>query len=238
MKLILALIMSITMSACITVNIQGQEEVPDIADSVYQVGGERGWGTGFAVKTASGKTVIATNRHVCEIFPHIDDEALKDNQDRKWEAEIIALSEDHDLCLLKAPRNAKPLPLYWGYSVGEGVDIFTAGYPSIRFMTKTQGETLGKEVIAMPDYAAPEDCNKKTNEIRDVELFPGMKMTICVNVLEFQWTSARISGGASGSPVVNRDGEIVGVVSIATASEAGFMGMVPLEYLRDLLDQY
>ena len=229
-------------ASCVTVNNTPEKEVTSestyemIGNSVYHVGSEDGWGTGFAVEARSGKKFILTNDHVCDGVSKNDRITASDG--KKYLIKVKAKYDKHDLCLMLAPKNAKPLEIAGHLDHRER--IFTAGFPSISGMTTASGVALKMD----EDYDLPyplenKDCKGKSKykvkSAMEMTLFGPVEQDICFMIAPTQLTSIRSGGGASGSPVVNKYGEVTGVV-LSVSQGLGFASMVPLNAIRDFLN--
>lgn len=248
-KLLLVLIIGLT--SCISAEKQIIEKSNEISiyeaigDSVFRVGYENSWGTAFAVRTRSGKKVLITNDHVCDglIADKKKDKKLNnliyDSYGNKWKMKILAKYKYHDLCMLAAPRFASTLKLAVKNNFRE--KVFTAGFPSIKDMTTGEG------VILKMDYAEdfpyplePKNCKGSKYKIKNIlhfSVFGPVMVPTCLLIPPRLQTSIKSGGGASGSPIVNKKGEVSGVV-LGIAGQLGFTQVVPLKYLRNFLDNH
>jgi len=260
-KLIFAL--AIGLPACTTITNEqitgniGEVSIYDmIGDSVFRVGNENSWGTGFVMRTKSGKKVIITNDHVCDGMKAMEDKVkefnkkVKNKKDKKkiknliigtsggkWRMKVIAKYAEHDLCMLAAPKYAPVLKLAAKYKFRE--KVFTAGYPSIHDMTTNQGVVLKMDRSTdFPYPLEPKDCKGKKYKLKVVNQwtpFGSIPVTTCFLTPPRLQTSIRSGGGSSGSPVVNEKGEAIGVI-MGTRGRLGHIQIVSLKYLRDFLD--
>ena len=227
-------------TSCVTVNSLHSEEIipvyERIGDSIYRIGGEDGWGTGFVVKARSGKKFILTNDHVCDTLSEGD--KVITSTGKQYRVKIKAKYNYHDLCLILAPRKAVALKIANHLSYRE--DIYTAGFPGIPEMTTTKGIALKiDKSFALPYPLEIKDCKgKKKYKIRALKkmsMFGPIIEDTCMMEAPSQQTSLQLGPGASGSPVVNKHNEVVGVV-MSVMSSMSFTHMVPLEAIRDFLD--
>lgn len=230
MKLLQLLIVLMCFS-CVTV---GESPFLAKADrSVYRIGAVNNWGTGFAIRGDSAKTYIITNSHICDSLEE-EDKLIQGK--RAWSIKTVKHYSKHDLCAIAAPEDAKAINL--ALSPPEYGDRVTVkGYPAIKDMTTFSGRALS---VVENDYLnyplPPEDCVGDKFEIRGKEIPPGLIIPQCTLVGPMQKTSVQSDGGASGSPVLNDDGEVVGVV-LATVGNIPLAVMIPHAPLRDFLKQ-
>lgn len=166
----------------------------------------RGGGTGFAVRTGLGHTAIVTNAHVCR---ESSDGHLQLHQDDLFvavDSEIVAIDGGRDLCLVRAPAGAKPIPL----AVMEPKlheQIWIAGHPKLRPFVVTTG-FIGNRLMAEVNEGTKEECPKAPN-FRTVD---DMFMSYCIGTFNAFESNAPSKPGSSGSPVLNKNGEVVGVL--------------------------
>src|SRR5690606_10262240 len=110
-----------------------------VEESIYSMEGPFARGTGFAVQGKSGKTYLITNAHVCDqpmpIMYAVDYEG------KSHLVVKLELYEEHDLCILSAPEDAKPLDL--ADEVIQDERVFIVGYPLIQYMSSMTGHVKG-----------------------------------------------------------------------------------------------
>ena len=125
------------------------------------------------------------------------------------------------------------------YSFGLLFPTATAGFPSIKDMTTAEGVILRKDYSTdFPYPLEPKDCKGKKYKLEtkmQMTLFGPMPVQVCFLTPPRLQTSIKSGGGASGSPLVNKKGEVNGVV-LGTAGGLGHTQVVSLKYLRDFLD--
>lgn len=195
-------------------------------------------GTGFHIKSPSGKVYILTNGHVCElsqdgiIF-------ITDDYNRQIPRQIIEESDITDLCLIEA------LPDYKGYlTVGSeselGDIVYPIGHPALMPTTMSQGEVIGFNEISVLTgiILSQEDadkCSAPKNKIEKAETFLGT-LEFCTIHIKAGMTNSQILPGSSGSPVVNYWGHLTGVIFAGNAANWGFY--VTLKDVKEFLTPY
>jgi S1-C subfamily serine protease len=239
-RLFLILILSL-IGCAHSVTGAGQQRVGTyelIGDSVYRIGDSESWGTGFAVKGKSGNKFIMTNDHICDDKQPTEIIYAPDGKTYKFT--IVAKYSKHDLCLIRAPKNAEPLPISKKKS-GFRDKIYTAGFPSIIDMTINQGYTLTVDPLIGMAYPLQADKCKGPKYKMSTGIVHGMfgpmMVPQCNMIAPRLQTSVKSGGGASGSPVVNSQGQVVGVI-LSVSGNLGFAQMVPLKYVRDFLNKH
>jgi hypothetical protein len=212
-----------------------RNEVGDHVVRIYNLE-ETGGGTGFhIIGEKSGEQFILTNSHVCEAASP-DGLLLVEQNGEKIERKVIEHYKLHDLCLVE------PMPEHEGGidiagSLDKGEDTIIVGHPSLRQLTLSHGEYIGKEkiqLLKLVDF--PKECKGKLLEGLD-----GMMILLmtgkygCLMSIPTSAISNPSYPGNSGSPVVNKYGNVVGVLFAGNRSQVHDSYMVPLKYIKDFL---
>lgn len=153
-------------------------------------------GTGFIIKGKSGKKYFATAWHVC---------------DGEWaQSPGVIKDADHDICAKPYVGPESGLKVAPEYSPNE--PIFSRGYPRLgseRRLTHTEGFWYGNTEFTST-YSSPKD---KGCVDGGKPLFDLMNEVMCERRWIQNQTTLFVRPGSSGSPVVNGDGQLVGIVS-------------------------
>lgn len=248
---LLVLLSLVTSSLVITQQNENHEAdkiFRDVAESIVIVQDEDGWGTGFLVNARSGRQVILTNAHVCDSDkekPMFFLSHRKGNKTRvtiKQPTSVIKKDPTHDLCMLYVPAglDEESIPLADEVILDSRVHII--GYPIEPLLSASEGRIRGMSAVDM-QYPLPiEKCEGVKYHIKTVPIKRddgkiGFK-PVCFMRAMFLFTDAISDHGASGSPVLNSNGEIVGVMSIVSGSARPFASIVPLDYVQRFLATY
>lgn len=188
-----------------------------------------GSGSGFHIKDKHGNMFILTNKHVCEIADK-KGMVLVEVNGEEIPRKVVEKYEHHDLCLVEpVPNHETYIDIASSSELGE--DLTIVGHPGGRDLTLSHGELIGKKIIHLGDPVESEDqC--KDGEIR----FNPFMGYICLKAVIATSISAISYGGNSGSPVVNKYGNVIGVL-FAGSSQPTDSYMVPLKYIQDFLGE-
>lgn len=180
----------------------------------------RSMGSGFII---SEDGLIVTNEHVAGKSAKTIVVTLTDGTD--YEAELLGSDELADLALLKIKNPDRNLPFVkfsdsenvmvgeWAIAMGNPFGLFADGQPSV---------TVG--VVS----ATKRDFRPDPNEPR-----------VYINMIQ---TDAAINRGNSGGPLVNSDGEVIGVNTFifTGGTSSGFVGLgfaIPSERVQKIIKQ-
>lgn len=230
-----------------------------VASRVVEVVGAKdsGGGTGFQVQAPSGVTYIVTNSHVCEY-------ALKEAKsknlllvkkgDHYMKRRVYEISDKSDLCLIEGWPGMSGLNL--GSEVSISDLVMAIGHPLLGPTTMTVGEVTAFTNVEMVHHimksnkktdkmfgASDEPCDQPKNEIRKEQfmlfgVIPLGEVKMClVKETHSIQTNVVIFPGSSGSPLVDRWGQVVGVV-FAADDNSNWGLAVDLAHLREFLADY
>lgn len=186
--------------------------------------GTGGGGTGFIVK-GNTKNYTVTNYHVCNHdSPYMYADRRGEFSDVKLR--IVTLDYEHDLCLLE-PAPGYPLPT--GQPPSQFDELIIFGHPKLGLLAPASGVYRGQTVDTMP-MSPPQkgSCYPGTVPIFNAE---GLRCDISYTLGA---TTIPTFRGNSGSPVLNVNLEVVGVMQ--SFDDTMFYGQfVPVQFLKELL---
>lgn len=206
-----------------------------IGNQVVKIIGDTGTGSGFHIKAPSGKTYILTNQHVCAVADK-NQQLLVENSKKMVPRRVIAVYQKHDLCLIEAlPGEDNGLRMASSVTIGE--DIVLIGHPSGRPLTLSKGEFVHKKFIPMVnlEIKSQEEC-----ELIDGKWLEGgfFMPSVCIEKISAFGISSPSYPGNSGSPVVNKWGNVVGVLFAGNRTQLNDSYMVPFHELKNFLKDY
>jgi S1-C subfamily serine protease len=210
----------------------------EVGESVVQVlhPTKFGGGTGFAVKAASGKEYIMTNRHVCEVAEN-GKVRIQAGNAKPVIRKVVYKDNYHDLCLIQGVQGLAPLSIGSDQEIGE--TLFVVGHPGLRQLTISSGEYIGRNFIELIfEVDRIEDCPGKIYPAPFFYTLMTGKDFICTQEYEALETAAVIYGGNSGSPVVNRFGNLIGVAFAGNTQQEHNNFVIPLIYVKNVLARF
>ena len=183
-------------------------------------------GSGAAILTPKGKLRVITNFHVC--IPSMVEKEVRatDEKGNSGSGKVFKLSPKQDLCLVDAPVTLTPLNVAKSGST-LFKDIYTEGYP-LGVLTKSKGIVTHHKRYAFT-FPVPKgyDCTSPVYDIH-TNIFVG-----CQIVYNNAITTLYSQPGSSGSPVVDANGELVGVMQTYAPGEGG--GFIELRDIKEFL---
>lgn len=211
----------------------------EVGESVVQVlhPTKFGGGTGFAIQGASGKNYIMTNKHVCGVKENgLVRIGLNDNK-LFLHKKVIYEDTVHDLCLIEGVEGLAPLSI--GSDQEPGEYMYVVGHPGLRKLTTSVGEYIGREKVELlDDVKTRNECKGEVIELSPIQqFFYGIEFA-CLRSYPALATSAVIYGGNSGSPVVNRWGNLIGVAFAGSTQQERDNYIVPLYYVKRILARF
>lgn len=202
-----------------------------VASSIVSVTNaeETGGGTGFSTRTRSGASVIVTNDHVCNAENN-GFVTVRDDQQTVYTKRVVARNFVRDLCIIDGIE-APQLRLASSSSLYRFQDLYVMGHPLLGPTSPAQGYYLQRARVPIGFGAKDGACPEGSEPVQSIF------GVYCLLRMDLGMTTVPVFPGNSGSPIVNADGEVVGVINSGNPGNA-HGGFVPLEYLRQFLREY
>jgi S1-C subfamily serine protease len=201
---------------------------PDrVSRSILRITNEEGnsGGTGFAVRAPSDNVVIVTNDHVCNVGQagrvFVRGSSVSMGQ-------ILKRDFEHDLCAVNiGPYAPSPLPVA-ERELNRFDAVFVQGHPLLMPQTPVAGKVIDRVIETIGFRPTNGTCPTPAT------LREGLFGSFCVLNMELMTTTLQIFPGNSGSPVLNEQGAIVGVINSAD-NRTGWGAYVQLNHLKNFL---
>lgn len=191
-------------------------------------------GTGFATSTSNGKSVIVTNAHVCWGESHLYTKVSNEVKVHK----VIKMSNVTDLCMLTGFEHDEVNPLKISDHEAYDEKVTAVGFPHSRFMSSSSGEikVVDRNRVPWPWNQRLSKCELKPYLKRiNLLIGPGKVKTMCIATMDMYFTTIQTAPGGSGSPIVNEDGEVVGVIAAVSTIGVPWAMAVTLPHLKSFL---
>ena len=180
-------------------------------------------GTGFAVGTQVPVIYIATNYHVVEDdLNHI---AVWYGDESFVEAEVVVEKQSSDICILKLGQpiyDINPLILNDNNNAQTGDSIYALGFPA-------SSDTFSDVITANPEDVTVTDGI--ISGIKSAAIEEGR------TPVQLYQINAAINPGNSGGPLVNKNGEVVGINAFGVEGAQNTNAAVSALELTTLLKQ-
>lgn len=224
--------------ACIALHSQQQHDTylrKWVGSSVYLAlpqGPNHGGGTAFSVKGKSGTVYFLTNDHIC-MRSKDNTVLLKDDGGFAVVGRIVERSQITDLCLISSPQMLVPLDLANNVSIGQKVQ--TVGHPNLYALTiGNTGEVVQTYSTSLRIGAIDNTPEAKVEQLecdltnKKFFVYKTKEEIQCrLPVPEAYVTTSLVRPGSSGSPLVNFEGDVVGVVCGMDAYGWGIVVSLP-----------
>lgn len=199
---------------------------------------EQGGGSGFAVTAASGKEFIATNKHVCDAAEKGWVRIVSDSGIEAWK-KVVYIDTKHDICLVEGDARLTPLELANG-TRSTGEYHYIVGHPGLRPLTISVGEFIGFHIVRVADESAKtkKQCLGEVQVLSPMEQFMYGQEWVCVRSYKSFSSSAVAYGGNSGSPVVNKYGNVIGILFAGPSDQEHVSYIVPGYELKRVLNKF
>lgn len=188
---------------------------------------ETGGGTGWSANSNLGK-VIVTNDHVCSVESGGLVTLVTFSGERLFRR-VLKRDFFRDLCLIEGV-DIPSLPLA-DSAPAPFEHIKVMGHPLLKPTSPSYGQYITNGVVPIGKNSDAQGNCPDTSDKE--ETFFGV---FCVQKMELSYTTVPIYPGNSGSPVINKEGKVIGVMNSAdTQSNQGMF--IPLLYVKAILNE-
>jgi len=232
MKLLL-IVSILAISACAnTQDIKRKNIVNSKLVRIYSPDTERRGGTGFFINY-NNTTHLITNAHVCEVgrdnIVAIYSEYLKS----KGYGIVKRVDKAHDLCLIESIFDVYGLNFAKQINIDD--QVYIVGYPELKAVHLSKGYILGIETAHFLEDIDLDKCKGEGLHIQKKTLFL-QEIRVCVRKVDSYYTDAEVFPGNSGSPVVDNNLNVKGIVFAASAT-TNFGLFIPTSTIKKFLSE-
>lgn len=199
-----------------------------IRDRVLQLKSREGSCSAVEVHSRSGMVYTLSAAH-CKVLIEDGGVMAFNEQNVSKHLKMLQIDYANDLMLLEAFDN-KAIDVAKNVYKHERVRVLAhgRGYPTYR----VDGELLGEELIHVGEPLTSQATKDYCDSVPGSDIEYTMFGAVCMFTINEMQSSATIQPGASGGPVLNNKGELVGIVS---TGDGIFSGFVPLAKIHDFL---
>ena len=192
-------------------------------------------GTGFVVQGESGHKFMMTAGHICDAAEANKVSLYTDISEKSVVFPKWASLNSHDICILG--HVDEDLPAYRVGSEPEITDkLWAIGFPVAYPLTVMSGNVIGDVNVTIQTDHSINDCQGIYKKIMRTMFGTPVGEICAIQGVETAVTMS-VAPGASGSPVINRYGELVGIVSAQNERTAQWLTMVPHRFLKTVIDE-
>jgi S1-C subfamily serine protease len=192
-------------------------------------------GSGVIVSNTASESVILSNKHVC-------DGALKKGgkirlvNGKEHIVTGFLTDIEHDLCVLTVAADLENSIELASKAPEIYSEATITGHPALMPNIITKGHFGGRQIISI--VVGVRKC--KDSELNNPKLGPFCRffgVAPIVRNYESQVVSATIMGGSSGSAVLNKDGDLSGLVFAGNARGLSYAYIVPFEAVKNFIEK-
>lgn len=191
------------------------QEIYDCVVYIKSVGNSKEkYGSGFVYKTKNKKNYIITSYHVVDNSKYIE---IYNTKKQKEKAKLVAYDKNADVAILSIENNLNLKDIFIGdiKKVNVGDEIYLLGTPlDIKYIS-----TMSKGIISFIDREIVVNISNSKKKYKTLQI------------------SAFTEPGYSGGPVLNKKGQVIGVMFVKEDSTEGISFALPIDYVMDIVDK-
>lgn len=196
---------------------------------------ESSGGSGSTIYSSNMKSIVLTNAHVCEVLNE-EGGFVKKEDGSKYLVTGYRKSEFHDLCAVWVAADLGDTVSLSPSAPRAYSEATITGHPALLPNIINKGSFGERKVISV--MTGVKKCSEDTVKTEQDATFCAIfGMIPIVTNYESVIVSAMIMGGSSGSAVLNKDGELSGVVFAGQGGGLSYAFIVPYEYVAVFLKE-
>lgn len=233
LRFLLLLVLLITPAAMLTTLISQQH--PSKFTVMVTNLSESSGGSGSTIYSSSMKSIVLTNAHVCNVLNE-EGGIVKKEDGTKYLVTGYKKSEFHDLCAVWVAADLGDTVSLAPSAPQAYSEATITGHPALLPNIINKGSFGERKVISIMTGVKKCTEDNVKNE-QDAVFCAVFRVIPIVTNYESVIVSAMIMGGSSGSAVLNKDGELSGVVFAGQGGGLSYAFIVPYEYVAVFLKE-
>jgi S1-C subfamily serine protease len=191
-------------------------------------------GSGVVLENSPSESIVLTNNHVCKgVVTKGGKIQMVDGSTHVVTGYV--LGKEHDICALTVAADLENSIKVADKAPELYSKALITGHPALMPNLITEGHFGNRQIIRLISEVMPckEDEIDNETDVLICLFFGGLPV---LSTYEAQVVSATIMAGSSGSPVLNADGQLSGLVFAGNAEGLSYAFIVPFESVKNFLN--